>query len=711
MAATASAAGCGAAGSAVGTGNHAALAAPEPARLVSYTDCTQMLGQLRDQALAEVGPYGLDGTGYAVPESAGPSGLRVSSLPVMAAPAAIGGSGTAGAAAASAGGDQSSSSPAPSSTGFSTTNIQEQGVDEPDIAKTDGTLLVTLRQDDDSLQVADVGGSPQLLGSISLTPLAQGRGLFLVGHDAVVLGSARRQPVPTDVPGPPMSGSGEAPSAGPVGAPAIAVGPSGTEVVVVDLSDPANPEIARSFSVDGDFVDARLIGGTVEVVVSSSPHLPFVSPADPSPAATAAAAAANRNVVLSAGPAAWLPSVTSEPDGTTTAAPCSSALHTTSTSSPTGLGTVGIVPIDPSSDQPGTEVTVVGDATTVYASTKSLYVATSYAPVGTPTTDTTGTTAIDAFDLSDPTTPRYVGSGQVPGALIGQYAMSEYQGMLRVATTVGSATPPPGEGTAPTTTSDSRVTVLTAQNGALVPVGSVTGLGAGEKIYAVRFVGALAYVVTFRQTDPLYVVDLSDPASPHLAGQLPLTGYSSFLQPLGNNLVLGVGQAVDANLRTSGLQISLFDVSDPANPKLVSKDVLPGARSAAEQDPHALLYWAPTGTLVLPVTQWQPEPVPVDGSGPVASPTDGFSGAVVWKLSGSTLAEAGRISQPQPLSTPPDPTPGASFGTAVVDPVAPMAPEIERALVGGAKLFTVSEGGVLQSDLSTLAQGAWMAYR
>jgi hypothetical protein len=277
---------------------------------------------------------------------------------------------------------------------------------------------------------------------------------------------------------------------------------------------------------------------------------------------------------------------------------------------------------------------------------------------------------------------------------------------------VGSATPPPGEGVAPSTASDNRVTVLSAQNGALVPVGSVTGLGAGEKIYAVRFVGALAYVVTFRQTDPLYVVDLSDPANPRLAGQLPLTGYSSFLQPLGDNLVLGVGQAVDDNLRTSGLQVSLFDVSDPANPKLVSKDVLAGASSLAQQDPHALLYWAQTGTLVLPVTQWSPQPLPAGDPGSGTLPTsEGFSGAVVWTLSGSTLAEAGRISQPQPVPAPPSAPSGAASGAAMVDPMAEaLAPGIERALVVGDKLFTVSDAGILESDLSTLAEDAWLAY-
>ena len=108
------------------------------------------------------------------------------------------------------------------------------------------------------------------------------------------------------------------------------------------------------------------------------------------------------------------------------------------------------------------------------------------------------------------------------GTLIGQYALSEYQGYLRVATTVGAPSPAPEDGVAPGAPSDNRVTVLQPQNGALVTVGSLGGLGSGEKIYAVRFIGTLGFVVTFRQTDPLYVVDVSVPlraaGQPNAAG-------------------------------------------------------------------------------------------------------------------------------------------------------------------------------------------------
>src|SRR5690606_29531157 len=131
--------------------------------------------------------------------------------------------------------------------------------------------------------------------------------------------------------------------------------------------------------------------------------------------------------------------------------------------------------------------------------------------------------------------PRYVAAGTVPGWLLNQYALSEYDGHLRVATTV--ATDPSN----PTGT-ESGVYVLRQSGDDLVTVGSVGGLRRTEQIYAVRFLGPTGYVVTFRQTDPLYTIDLRDPTAPQLVGELRITGYSSYLHPVADDRLLGVGQ-------------------------------------------------------------------------------------------------------------------------------------------------------------------------
>ena len=149
--------------------------------------------------------------------------------------------------------------------------------------------------------------------------------------------------------------------------------------------------------------------------------------------------------------------------------------------------------------------------------------------------------------------------------------------------------------------------VLRPQGDQLVEVGSLGGLGKGEQIYAVRFLGTQAYVVTFKQVDPLYVVDLAEPTAPRLAGELKIPGYSAYLHPVGDGLLLGVGQSATEDGQVQGTQLSLFDVRDPANPIQVSTLLL-GGRSEAEWDHHAFRYWPETdastgetvGTIVIP---------------------------------------------------------------------------------------------------------------
>jgi uncharacterized secreted protein with C-terminal beta-propeller domain len=192
------------------------------------------------------------------------------------------------------------------------------------------------------------------------------------------------------------------------------------------------------------------------------------------------------------------------------------------------------------------------------------------------------TTQIHLFDTPADGMPRYVASGTVSGHLLGQFALDEYQGDLRVATTsLPTQTP---------TAMQSQVSVFAVRGDRLVRVGEVGGLGRGETIRAVRFIGPLGYVVTFRQTDPLYVVDLSRPESPAVAGELKMPGYSAYLHPIGDGLLLGLGQNADADGQQLGLQLSLFDVADPAHPRRLDRVELPGAHAEAEDDHHAFTY-------------------------------------------------------------------------------------------------------------------------
>ncbi len=285
-----------------------------------------------------------------------------------------------------------------------------------------------------------------------------------------------------------------------------------------------------------------------------------------------------------------------------------------------GLGMLTILTIDLDRGLYATDTeALMADARVVYGSPDSLYVATQkWIDPGVPVDriPQSESTVIDKFDVSDPEHTTLVASGAVPGYVLNQFSMSEYNGDLRVATT---SRPIWWGDQPPHAVSQSYVTVLRGTGGVLVPIGQVSGLGAGQQIYSVRFVGTAGYVVTFRQVDPLYTIDLSDPTTPRVAGKLELEGYSSYLHPLGNDRLLGIGQDVGAGNEPAGSQLELFDVSDASTPRLLARTSLgDGSYSEALYDHHAFLYWPPTKLAVLPVQIYPPvlggPPVPATGA-------------------------------------------------------------------------------------------------
>jgi uncharacterized secreted protein with C-terminal beta-propeller domain len=187
------------------------------------------------------------------------------------------------------------------------------------------------------------------------------------------------------------------------------------------------------------------------------------------------------------------------------------------------------------------------------------------------------------------------------------------------------------------------------------------------------------YLITYRRTDPLYVLDLSDPAAPRVAGTLKANGYSTYLHDAGNGRLIGVGQAVTGKYsQLAGLQVSLFDVHRPSAPRVLQQVVEPKTTSYGAVDPHAFLYFAETGLLVVPVQQW-------------SSAESGK--ALVLKLHGTKLERFGMISNP--------------IGPSVADDGA----GIQRSMIVGGALWTVSGGGVLVTmPTHTLHRIAWIPF-
>lgn len=189
--------------------------------------------------------------------------------------------------------------------------------------------------------------------------------------------------------------------------------------------------------------------------------------------------------------------------------------------------------------------------------------------------------------------------------------MDERGGFLRVASTLEPGPDAPAEPSATiksvprkavSTTSEGQVSVLKVDGDRLARVGVVTGLGRGERIRGVRFDGDVGYVVTYRQTDPLYTVDLTDPGHPAVRGELQLPGYSAYLHPAGPGRLLGLGQAGTTSGAVTGLALSLFDVTDLAAPRRLAQQKVRGAWSDGEADHHAFTL---AGDLVLvPYSAW-----------------------------------------------------------------------------------------------------------
>jgi uncharacterized secreted protein with C-terminal beta-propeller domain len=194
----------------------------------------------------------------------------------------------------------------------------------------------------------------------------------------------------------------------------------------------------------------------------------------------------------------------------------------------------------------------------------------------------------------------YVGEGSVPGSVINQYAMDESaDGFFRIATTVNAGWIQFG---GEQLQSYNNLYVLDAE---MKRAGAVEDIGVGETIQAVRFMGDRAYVVTFKRTDPLFVIGLTDNRQPKLLGELKVPGYSTYLHPYDNNLLIGLGKNTDdKGVEIEGIKLTLFDASDVSNPKEVNTYILGdyGSSSSAQYDPKAFLFSKEKNLLVIPAT-------------------------------------------------------------------------------------------------------------
>jgi len=465
--------------------------------------------------------------------------------------------------------------PAEATSSETGTNVQEAGVDEPDVVKTDGSLLVRV-VDGSVLVVYDVtGDEPVRLGSLPLDGMFSPE-LLLAGDRVVVIGR--------DAGG---TGGRIAP---------------GSMVQVVDIADPAAPTVVHEASYDSSLVTARQHGDVVRLVVSVGlPDLEFVEPG--LFRRETIALERNQDVVRASTIDDWLPHVTTVgADGAVrdqlvgcedVAIPAADA----------GLGTVAVVGFDVTDPVATRTTAVTTQSETVYMSADHLYLASSAYRMGweaccwdlpqsgvAADVSDEGSTYVYDFDLAG-TATTYAASGQVEGAIANRWSMDEHDGVLRVA--VGATTQ---------TGDFNSIVTLSRSDSNLVEIGRVDKLGVGEQIKSMRWFDGLAVMVTFRQTDPFYAVDLTDPSEPELLGELKIPGFSSYLHPIDGDLMIGMGSDADpATGAVSGAKASLFDISDLTAPRELDTVSYPaGTTAQAALDPRQFT-WLPDRRTALTV--------------------------------------------------------------------------------------------------------------
>lgn len=686
-------AGC-TAGSTPGTGgvNLPGVAAAA-VRLVSFDSCEQALTELKDAAEPHVSPYGIQPgwDTFEVPvdlEMDGSAGAPDAAVDMAdeAAPAPL----AADDAPADALAAERAASEAAGSGEYSGTNVHEAGVDEPDLVKTDGRRLITIQNQ--TLRVVDlerqeVAGTLELPGAAEQLLLSGDR-LLIVTHswDAPMIDA-------------PMMDDGR-------GLAAITMpAPESVEFVLVDIS--GAPRVLERLAVGGSYTDARLVGSTARLVLRSSPRVPTVYPdhrGNEDDARDANLAALRSSTIDD-----WLPQYVHRVGSTERTGRLVDCADVSRPDEYSGVSMLNVVTVDLSAGlAPVGTVSVLGDGHTVYATGESLYVADGGQWWFGGADEVT---QLHKFDISGSGKPSYRGSGAVEGWLINQYAMSEHEGYLRVATTTEDFRRPMRLEDGPP--SESQVVVLAEQDGELEVVGRVGGLGQGERIYAVRFMGPVGYVVTFRQIDPLYTIDLTDPTAPALRGELKIPGYSAYLHPVGDGRLVGVGQDATEEGRQLGTQVSLFDVSDLDDPRRIATYGVDNATSEVEFDPHAFLYWPRDELLVLPLrTVFWAEPLPLPMPDEPVAEQDGATEndaaliaprqppagvALVLRLDGDRFTEVGTIEHP----------------ASEIDQRQPydyVDASVRRSLVVGDTLWTLSAAGVMGHHTGTLDEQAWIPF-
>ncbi len=427
---------------------------------------------------------------------------------------------------------------------YSDTNLQIVGVQESDIIKTDGRYIYAMSENcvriiEAAGEIVTVVGNIEFVEENSTTLRNYYRAMY-VEEDRLVLfyqpnakGNSARYNVNHEI-----------------------------VIDIYDISDRSAPRLLESYAQDGDYVNSRMIGDKLYVISRDD----IYSGDD-----------IDRDI-----PESFVPAY--EENGVRKLVPAEAiTINQNSVCAVLRTSYIVISAIDVSGDTSlGSICAALGCGDNVYCSGDNLYLLSRYTDRTESKTDgityvTSGTnTAVMKYSL-DGDDVSFVAAGSVGGTILNQFSMDEEDGYFRIVTTERNYTTEygfiSGETDGPDVVPDvvdspvlnGTTNSLYVLDGKMNIVGSITGLAAGERVYSVRFDGDVAYFVTYRETDPLFSVDLSNPNAPIVLGELKIPGFSNYLHPFSDGLLFGLGMDGDESGNVGNLKLSMFDVSDPAN--------------------------------------------------------------------------------------------------------------------------------------------------
>jgi hypothetical protein len=570
------------------------------------------------------------------------------------------------------------------------------GVDEADIVKTDGKFLYLAQGSEFRIVSAWPATSAGIAAKVSLGGIA--KKLFVEGNRALVYVSVPRANVTEQAPwmatsssdctygyGCDFSGDGTA-----------------TKIVIFDITDRTAPVKKRTIDLPGSLIAARRIGTTVHTVASigelTVPDLEYYSNSYCGTVPTGAELAIEldkieqmraRNIAKIDAAVFDVGTLAKEGDRAIGKMDCSDFYRETL---PDGVGITSVLSLDLANDDTVQLANVLSRAGAVYASATSLYMSVPhqknslYGWYDNVATDEAST--VHRFQISEkPADTKYLASGVVPGHVLNQFAMDEYDGHLRIATSKGYVPDPNVE---------SVMTVLKHVGTELKTIGQLGGIAPTEDIRSVRFQGERGYVVTFKKTDPLFVLDLKDPKAPVITGGLKIPGFSTYMHPLDSGHLLALGYEADDQgdfAYFNGIQLQIFDVKDLANPVLLHKKVYGtrGSSSSALTDHLGFTYLPDRNLLTLPMSI-------CDGGGNGQYGTLSFSGVIAMNVSlADGITELGRLEESYPENYT-----QFQYGGACADWWTDSNSVVSRTVVMDNFLYAVSENRVRVQELGHL---------